>query len=379
MRSSRYAVNPLMSELSLPMVPPHIKLDPSTMGGRSRISLIWTARNFDAIFPLIMTLLLILHSQAQGVDASDFRSIFADGVAAQKQGDFQTAINKYREVERLNPQFAPAVFNMGLVLDQAADYSGALESFRKVLEMSGRYPNAQLFLGIEYVRLNKPEQALGPLSSASRESPVDKQPWFWLARAHLALHHNEEAMRAAKRCEEVAPSDASVQFLIASVYMEQQEWKRSEPILTKLAQDFPTVPEIQDSLGMVYFNEARTDLALDKYRSVLRIHPDDLQAQAMLGKILSEQGIYKEAIPYLSAALKNSPNAMDLQLAITEAFWHEHQLDEAVAHAKTAAKLESCNTKPHYLLWRIYTEMKKTIEAEGELKILKKCSKAPAE
>lgn len=327
----------------------------------------------------LLGLLMVFQSDARTPDASAYQAVFAEGVAAQHRGDLQTAVKKYQEVERLNPLFAPAIFNMGLVLDQTADYSGALASFRKVLEISKGYPNARLFLGIESVRLDKAEDAVVPLYLATRENPSDKQPWFWLAKAHLLLHHHQEAIEAARKCEEIAPSDASVQFLIASIYMAEQEWERSEPILTKLSQEFPTVPEIQGSLGVVYLNEARTELALDKFRSLLRAHPDNLQAKRMMGQILTKQGNYEEAIPYLSDALKDAPDSMDLQLAMTEACWHQHLLEEAVSHAKTAVTLDPFNPRPHYFLWRIYSEMKKSAESESELNAMKKCSSARAD
>src|SRR5262249_14913898 len=158
-------------------------------------------------------------------------SIFQEGVTAQGKGDFATAPAKSQEVERQVPTFAPAVFNLGLVLDDQTNFTEALVAFERVLRIAPQYSNVRLCIGIEQAQLNDPLPAIESLTLAVKENPRDKQGWFWIARARLLLHQDDEALIAAKNAEEIVPGDASVEFLIANVYIEQQEWERSETIL----------------------------------------------------------------------------------------------------------------------------------------------------
>lgn len=327
-------------------------------------------------FLLLFAIATFVAPRCVGQDAipPDLRLIFQEGVAAQGRGDFATAESKYRQVERQAPAFAPAVFNSGLVLGEEGNFAQALEAFERVYQIFPQYPNLHLFLGIEHVKLGQLQPAVESLTFAVKETPRDKQAWFWMARARFLLHQQEEALSAIQKAEEVAPGDASLEFLRATIYIEQQEWKRSEAILAELTTSHPGTPDIMNALGMVYYKEARTDLAIHEYGKVLQQRPDDPDAHAMMGTILAEQGLYRDALPHLLAAVEQMANVADLQVSVSEAMWHLGRQEEAIDHAQLAEQLVPGNAKSHFLLWKLYAETRKPSQAEEELRLFEKCT-----
>ena len=72
--------------------------------------------------------------------------------------------------------------------------------------------------------------------------------------------------------------------------IQEQDFARSEEVLTRLVKQYPRVPEFDQSLGSVYYMEAQLDKAQSEYGSQLAIEPHNPQALSMVGVILLDRG-----------------------------------------------------------------------------------------
>lgn len=238
--------------------------------------------------------------------------IFQEGLSAQRDNNLSIAIQRYRDVVDQLPTFVPAWFNLGLALDQEGNSVSALDCFEEVLHRAPGYPYLHLFIGIEEVKLNRPELAVRDLNAATQESPLDERSWFWLARARLLSHQDDAAMAAALQSEHIAPNDPSVEFLIATIYIDEQHWQESEAKLRAIERANPNLPHVHEALAEVFYAEARMDDALSACRAELEINPDSLKSRAMTGMILADRGDYSEAIPYLTEVSQQSPGILEV-------------------------------------------------------------------
>lgn len=59
----------------------------------------------------------VLFEQAVAIDPAQLQSLNALGMLARERGDFDTAENDYRQALETDPDFAPAVLNLAILLD----------------------------------------------------------------------------------------------------------------------------------------------------------------------------------------------------------------------------------------------------------------------
>lgn len=304
-----------------------------------------------------------------------YRITFLNGVKEQNKGNLTEALQLYRQVHRKFPSFVAAPFNMGLIYDQQGSTDKALACFRAIADYDDDYPNLNLFIGIEETKRGDGSAALGPLNIATKQNPQDKEGWFWLARAHLLLKNDVAAMNAATRARSIAVNDPGTLFLIAKIYMDQEDWRGGEVTLTQILSDHPDLPGIHEALGTCYFMQDDFDLAMTQYSDEIAVDPTNGKANAMVGLLFSQRGDSRSAIPYFKSALKQNPNVVMLQLKLSRALWSVGSIEDAVAHAQLAEKLDQQNVDAHFILLRLYRELGRTADAKRELTIFQNLTK----
>jgi tetratricopeptide (TPR) repeat protein len=97
-------------------------------------------------------------------------------------------------------------------------------------------------------------------------------------------------------------SQAGQQALAAGHYDE------AESDFKKLLAIDPDIAEIHATLGVVYFQEKKFDLAVTELRRALRLKPGLTRASSLLAMSLSEIGEYPEALPGLEKGFHQAPD-----------------------------------------------------------------------
>ncbi len=97
-------------------------------------------------------------------------------------------------------------------------------------------------------------------------------------------------------------SEAGQQALAAGHYNE------AESDFKKLLAIDPDIAEIHATLGLVYFQEKKFDLAVPELRRALKLKPALGRASTLLAMSLSETGEYQEALPGLEKGFQHPPD-----------------------------------------------------------------------
>jgi tetratricopeptide (TPR) repeat protein len=318
---------------------------------------------------------------AQTVSASDLRpedaAVFQNALAAQHDRDLLTAERGYQTLLSTSPEFLPARFNLGLVLDAEGRTADALDAFQAVQAIEPTFPAVQMFVGIENFRLGRLDAAHTALDLATQQSPHDLHSWFWLARADFAggkIAHGKEALDKALT---ISPDDASSLNLLAQYLISAQDLTGAERILISLESRYPRVPDFHESLGSVYYLEARLDKAEEEYRTELGLDASNPQAPSMLGVILLDRGQAKQAVPYLEKGLDANPRIAYLQRKMGQALLESSETEEAIAHLREATALDAHEATAHFLLWKAYTLLGQKSQAAAELEAFRKLQSEP--
>lgn len=330
---------------------------------------------------LFFAILLVNGTAGQTVNASDLApndaEIFQRALQAQQNRDLPSAEEEYRALVNRIPQFLPARFNLGLVLDGEGRTAEALDVFEAVRAINPSFPATQMFTGIEDFRLGRLEAAQKALDLATDQSPHDSRCWFWLARTEFASGKATQGKQALDKALAISPDDPSSLYLLAQSLISSQDLTGAERTLDGLAARYPQVPDFHQSLGSVYYLEARLDMAEAEYRTQLQLDANNPQALSMLGVILLDRGQAKEAVPYLAKGLNANPRIPYLQRKMGQALLESGDAQGAITHLREATTLDPHEATAHFLLWKAYKSLDWKTEAEAELSAFRKLQSEP--
>jgi uncharacterized protein (TIGR02466 family) len=194
------------------------------------------------------------------------------GVSLEAQKKFKEAADSYRNILKIQPQFAEMQFNLGSVLYQMGDSEGAILNYQKAIQIKPDLVVAYFNLGIAYQSQSQFDKALGAYKKA-----IELEPGFYEAHGSLG-----------------------------AVYLVQGEFDEA-------IKSFKQSLKIQDharghfNLGNAYRNQGHLEEAIQSYRKALEKNPQDAEVCSVIGDALWHQGEIVEANRWLREAISINP------------------------------------------------------------------------
>ncbi|MBI3405747.1 MAG: tetratricopeptide repeat protein [Acidobacteria bacterium] len=160
-----------------------------------------------------------------------------------------------RKATQLEPQFAAALTEMGVLLYRRKQYREAETMFRKALEADAEAFSAALYLGMSLNHQDRFSEAVEPLRNAVRHDPANA-----LAHFHLGIALQEtgdwqgaesELLRATAGPGQVVPAG---KYFLGRLYALTGEWEKSIQHLNafvKLSPESSYVPIARELLERV--------------------------------------------------------------------------------------------------------------------------------
>ena len=109
------------------------------------------------------------------------------GVAFERGGRFDKAIEDYERAIALNPSYYQAYNNMGALLGKMSLFARAIEYFNKAIALSPDYTDAYYNRGITYVAIEQFGRALEDLNKAILLNPDDATAYVERGNLHLRM------------------------------------------------------------------------------------------------------------------------------------------------------------------------------------------------
>jgi tetratricopeptide (TPR) repeat protein len=153
--------------------------------------------------------------------AADVNALLREGIALHDKGDFDAAIEKYRQALALDPENAVILYEMGSSQFRKRDLKAAQVTAEKVLTLRGAPRDAWVLAGNVYDDLGDPARAV-----ASYQAGIERYPEFFLLYFNLgATYRRLRKLPLARACLEnsvaLEPRHASSHFYLGRNYMEE--------------------------------------------------------------------------------------------------------------------------------------------------------------
>jgi tetratricopeptide (TPR) repeat protein len=189
-------------------------------------------------------------------------------------GRVDEAEKEYREVIRINPDFAKARSNLGNLLADLKKYKESEKEYREAIRINPDFVEAHYNLGILLKGLERSEEAVREYRDAIRIDPD-----------YAGAHNN-----------------------LGNLLADLGGYEEAEEEYREAIRINPKLPEAHNNLGILLYNLKRYDEAEEEYREAIRINPNDTAAHNNLGVLLKDLERYEESEREYREAIRINPD-----------------------------------------------------------------------
>jgi tetratricopeptide (TPR) repeat protein len=226
-----------------------------------------------------------------------------------EQNCIEEAITSYRRAISINPDFAEAHCNLGVLFKELGKLDEAAASHYKALAIKPDYAEAHNNLGTV-------QQDQGLLDEA------------------LASHHKAFAIK---------PDFAEAHANLGNIYQELGKLDEAAASYHRALAIKPDYAEAHSNLGNTFQELGKLDEAVVSHYKALAIKPDYAEALNNLGTVLQNQGLLDEAVVSYHKALAIKPDYAEAWTNIGTAYTKLGRLDDAVSKYQKLINLKHDN------------------------------------
>ncbi len=270
-------------------------------------------------------------------------------------GDYNNAITQYEQVLKLDPTFAPAMFQLSHCYLRLGDMVKTKEYIDEAIEAD---PDNEEYRE-EFNRINEINTMMNDCNRNMRsgqfedafisyEMVLDKFPFFAEAAYSMGL-----AMMREKDYDE------AIKHFRKALELNSQH----ENALAAIT----NVAKMSFNDGNKCYKLRDLDCAIEKYLKVVEIDPGFYQAYYQLGVIAAKQGNYDEAISKYRAALEKNPEFYKGWFAVALVQKRQGDVDGAMESLQKVVDIHPGYAKAYGTMGEIYYDQKKYDEAASVL------------
>ena len=174
---------------------------------------------------------------------------------------FGVAIDYLNAVRPKFEQHAEFHFDMGLALYSENNLKDAKPEFQQALRLKPDLAQASYLLASCVASEGDYSQAEGIFSALTRQHPRNSDYWTALAQVLSKENKASEAVRTSRRALALAPRNAHVQYVTATVLMQSGDISDAIPMFEKLERLDNRVLAVHVALARLYARQGRRDLA----------------------------------------------------------------------------------------------------------------------
>ena len=309
---------------------------------------------------------LLILLAASTVGGSDLQ---ADGLQALDHQQFAQAEQIFSKLAAQDPKDYTAFFNLALAESGLQKPDDAISHYRKVLELKPNLFEAELNLGILYLRKKQNAEAVPLLQDAVKQKPDQPRPKRHLADALLASGKAAEAGDLYKQALEKDPKLAAAELGLGQSLLAQGALDEAAPhfrqaatldanlksYLMQLAtafekanrpadavpllQEFPSDVAAHEELGRLYLSLNRPADAVAEFSQSVAVSPTPANQLALATAYLKNNQP-DLAAPILEQALASSPNDYELRMVVGRLRRDRHNYVEAAREFTVAARIK---------------------------------------
>ena len=228
-----------------------------------------------------------------------------EGIKFRLLGEYQKAYYFLSRCIEIFPFSDAAHYELSYIYFLAEDFENATEH---AIIARDTYPGNKwyhLHLAEIYRESDKNEEAIEVYREALKVFDAEENIYFSLAALLIYENQYDEALKVYNLLEEITGIDERVSLSRKRVYMETGQYEKAHEEIAALIAEFPDQPEYLGILAELYTDMEMYSEALDSYKRLFRIDPDNGFAQLSVAEFYISTGKFEDAVFYLVTAFRN--------------------------------------------------------------------------
>jgi tetratricopeptide (TPR) repeat protein len=156
------------------------------------------------------------HAGSQGSENAE--QFFKQGVSYYESGQYQQAIEAYKQAVKLAPEYADANYNLGMAYSSLGQYKEAIEAYKRAIRIKPDYEAAYYNLGHAYSNLKKYDDSVKAFRQAIRKKPDYVDAYYGLGNAYLDSGEDEKAVHTFEEAIRLKPDNPYAYFNLGLLY-----------------------------------------------------------------------------------------------------------------------------------------------------------------
>lgn len=293
------------------------------------------------------------------------------GRAQMLAGDNNQAIGAFTRLAALEPHSARAYLRISGVHLASGNPRAAEQVLRRALTITPNLLDAQQALARIALKEKRPQDALRIARTVQRQRP--KEAVGYLMEGDL--ERSRKNLTAEIVIYQEGIRQATVTELAKKLYSVLQGAKRTAEA-EKLAADWLSAhaqdAEFRAFLGDIAMAKGNYDVAEQRFRSVLALHPRNALAMNNIAWIYTKQGKTAAAIEFAEKALALHPKAPGIMDTLASALAADKQLSKAIEVQSAALALSPGSPELRLNLAKLHLEAGNKAAARADLEALDK-------
>ncbi len=229
-----------------------------------------------------------------------------------RQGFYEKAITAYRKAIHLSPDFADAHFNLARLLAQQEDYVHAIQELERVIKLQPYHRKALSQLAHILVFQKKYNAAVNYYRKRLRFNSEDAATQHDCGLAYLKLKQYDAAISHFETTIALAPKHENAQYHLATALLQKGELKQA---LIHYHQQLNINPnrDTYYNIGVLYMYQERHRDAIDYLSEALKYQPSDIESHLNIAAIYLKLNDQAQAITHYQQALAVDPENKEIQ------------------------------------------------------------------
>ena len=187
---------------------------------------------------------------------------------------------------------------------------------------------------------------------------------YYLAVTHLTLGNQQQAETQAERFHTINPNNITGRKLLASIYLDKQEYVKAEDIIQPVVYEKENDTAALNILATALFNQDKTEAAIEILARIAKLEPDSPEAQTRLGEAFFSTGERASGQEHLDKALQLDPDYAQADVLLVLDHLGNKDYGLAIKAAEDYQKKDPEIVTPYNLIGRIYLESGQPAEAK---------------
>lgn len=190
---------------------------------------------------------------------------------------------------------------------QAGRYTEAASKFQTLLDRKVPSFEVHYYLGRSLLRLKSYDKSSTELRKALEKLPHFLPAYRDLSEAYDGLGKPQEAEAALLAGLGIAPDLPYLAYPLAWKYQLQKKYADAAKLLESVLRKHPEELEARYRLGAIRRDTGQTEEAMQQFRGILSLHPEEAEAHNQLGMLYGGSGRLREALAEFTEASRLDP------------------------------------------------------------------------